>query len=331
MSKQIISLNTIPNMIFFVVLIVGIGAVFGMLAYEVFEVNKKMVFVNKTQKDEIDILDKNKYFGNDFIQIKSPQKNTVIKSPVLISGEANVFEPNVRVKIKDGNKNVLANDFIMASGWMDAKYPFEKEIDYLSPTSLNGIIEIFEESTKDGNEIYKVVIPVVFEDYKDISDLQTYQNEEFGLEFKYPSNKFKLIENSNYKSSVNYLIRLKTNNSHEIKINKFRIEQNQTFENVIIKNSWLSGGGPQKPELSNFELRNIGNNNYYYRSFCGDIGTNERGNICKAYYFYWLVNDNNVYEFTLFDNLYVSQNFDLEDSISHLEFKQILSTFKFTE
>lgn len=165
MSKQIISLNTIPNMIFFVILIVGIGAVFGMLAYEIFEVNKKMVFVNETQKDEADILDKNKYFGNDFIQIKFPQKNTTIKNPVSISGKANVFEANVRVKIKDENENILADDFITASGWMDAKYPFEKEIDYLSPASPNGVIEIFEESTKDGNEIYKIIIPVIFENY----------------------------------------------------------------------------------------------------------------------------------------------------------------------
>jgi len=74
MPKQIISLNTIPNMIFFVILIVGIGAVFGMLAYEVFETNKKMVFVPETQKDKTGILDKNEYFGNDFIQIKFPQK-----------------------------------------------------------------------------------------------------------------------------------------------------------------------------------------------------------------------------------------------------------------
>ena len=168
MSKQIIPLNTIPNMIFFVILIVGIGAVFGMLAYEVFETNKKMVFVNETQKDKISILDKNKYFGNDFIQIKFPQKNTIIKNPVLISGKANVFEANVRVKIKDENKNVLANSFITTSGWIDAMdtlYFFEKEIDYISPTSLNGVIEIFEENTKDGSEVHKIIIPVTFENY----------------------------------------------------------------------------------------------------------------------------------------------------------------------
>ncbi|MEA2097788.1 MAG: Gmad2 immunoglobulin-like domain-containing protein [Patescibacteria group bacterium] len=162
MPKQIITLNTIPNMIFFVILIVGIGAVFGMLTYEVFETNKKIVFVNEIQKDNVNVLDKDKYFGNDFIQIKFPQKNTAIKSPVLISGEANVFEANVRIKIKDENGNVLANSFITAGGWMDAKYPFEKEIDYTFPTSPNGIIEVFEEDTKNGNEIHKVTIPIAF-------------------------------------------------------------------------------------------------------------------------------------------------------------------------
>jgi len=69
------------------------------------------------------------------------------------------------VKIKDENENILADDFITASGWVDAKYPFKKEIGYLSPASPNGTIEIFEENTKDGNEIHKIIIPVIFENY----------------------------------------------------------------------------------------------------------------------------------------------------------------------
>ncbi|MCK5084822.1 MAG: Gmad2 immunoglobulin-like domain-containing protein [Candidatus Pacebacteria bacterium] len=164
MSKQIISLNTIPNTIFFVVLIVGIGAVFGMWAYEIFETDKKLPFIDKTCTDDTNISDKSAYYENEFIQVDFPHKNTIIKNPVSVSGKANVFEANVRVRIKDESENILTDDFIMASGWMDKLYPFEKKINYKTPQTKNGLIEVFEESAKNGSEMNKIIIPVIFED-----------------------------------------------------------------------------------------------------------------------------------------------------------------------
>ncbi len=170
-QKSIISLNTIPNTIFFVVLIVCLGAVAGLWAYEIFETDKKLPVINGICKN--DVIQKNgaidnEYFGNEFIQVKLPQENAMIKSPVLISGKANVFEGNVRMRIKDENENILADTFITASGAYDKLYPFEKEISYNSPTSQNGVIEIFDEDMKDGGEINKINLPVVFEDHVDV-------------------------------------------------------------------------------------------------------------------------------------------------------------------
>ena len=160
-QKQTIS----PSIIFVIVFIVGIGAVFGLLGYLVSETKENIIPV--TQKPSVKVTDEitDDYFGNDFIQVKSPQKNATVKNPVLISGKANVDEANVRVKITDDNENILADTFITADGWMDKLYLFEKEITYNMPSSQNGLIEIFEESAKDGSEIYKIEIPVVFEDY----------------------------------------------------------------------------------------------------------------------------------------------------------------------
>jgi len=189
-QKSIISLSAIPNTVFSVVLIVGLGAVAGLWAFEIFKTDKKLLVINESCENDVmqknDVVD-GEYFGNEFIQVKLLQKNATVKSPILISGKANVFEGNVRVRIKDENENILADTFITASGAYDKLYPFEKEISYTAPVSQSGIIEVFEENMKDGSEINKVIIPVVFEDYIDISDWKVYRNEEYGFEVKYPN------------------------------------------------------------------------------------------------------------------------------------------------
>ncbi len=186
-QKSIVSLNTIPNTIFIVIFIVGLGAVAGLWAYEIFKTDKKLPVINGGYENNVmqknGAID-NEYFGNEFIQVKYPQKDAAIKNPVLISGKANVFEANARVRIKDENENVLADDFITASGWMDKLYPFEKEINYTAPASQNGLIEVFEENAKDGSEINKIIIPVVFGDYVNVLDWQLFSIGEYGFSLK---------------------------------------------------------------------------------------------------------------------------------------------------
>lgn len=186
-QKPIIFIEDMPIIVTVAVLVVGLGTVLGLIAYSIFGINK---YTKPTVKTSSINVVENNYFGNEFIQVKLPQGNATIKSPVLISGKANVFEANVRVKIKGENENVLADTFITASGAYDKLYQFEKEISYNSPTSQNGAIEIFEESSKDGSEINKIIIPVIFGDYADIrdetADWETYRNEEYGFKVKYP-------------------------------------------------------------------------------------------------------------------------------------------------
>ena len=181
--KQTISFSNLPSIIVAVVFIVGIGAVFGLLGYLVSGIKENVTPV--AQKPSVKVTDD--YFGNDFIQVKLPQKNATVKNPVLISGKANVYEGTVRIRITDDNKNILADTFTTADGSMDKLYPFEKEITYEMPQTENGLIEIFEESARDGSEVYKIEVPVVFENYKDaFSDWKVYRNEEYGFEIKYP-------------------------------------------------------------------------------------------------------------------------------------------------
>lgn len=168
MPEKTISFSNLPGIIIAVVLIVGIGTIFGLLGYLVLGIKENVTPVIPKPIQEPSIEIKDNYFGNEFIQIKLPQKNAIIKNPVLISGKSNVNEANVRIRISDDNKNILVDNFITADGWLDNLYPFEKEIDYEIAQTKNGLIEIFEESAKDGSEIYKVEISVVFGEYTNV-------------------------------------------------------------------------------------------------------------------------------------------------------------------
>ncbi len=188
-------------------------------------------------------------------------------------------------------------------------------------------------------KIQQPQIPPVTETVKSVEDetanWKTYRNEEYGFEFKYPRT-LTLSENNNYKSSEDQrLLQLnKSTDTNFITVSRFEIGKDQTFKDVIINNSWLPGGGPRHEDFSKFKLVKVGNNSYYYRYLCGSIGgPDEQGNTtCDYFYYYWLVKDQSVFEFELFDILLTNnKNLDFENPPSHLELKQILSTFRFIE
>ncbi len=102
--------------------------------------------------------------SNDLLEVSSPVPGQKIRSPVLVSGKSNFFEAHTRIRITDDNGQILADTFTTAEGWMDQLYPFSKEVSYGNPSAKKGIVEVFAESAKDGSEISKITIPVVFQD-----------------------------------------------------------------------------------------------------------------------------------------------------------------------
>ena len=133
---------------------------------------------------------------NEFLEVTSPTTNQVIGSPFQIAGKANFFEGHVRIKIKDQSNQVLVDTFTTAEGSMDQLYPFSKLVSFKKPSAEQGIVEIFEESAKDGSEINKITIPVIFSNFagsstnansENATGWNTYTNSSLRYTLKYPA------------------------------------------------------------------------------------------------------------------------------------------------
>ncbi len=100
---------------------------------------------------------------NKIIKVTSPKVNGIIKSPVMISGQASTFNAVLQIKIKDASGLVLAQKKITTKESQKMS-PFGSSVTYKKPTRTKGTIEVFVNSTKDGSEVNKLTIPIVFKD-----------------------------------------------------------------------------------------------------------------------------------------------------------------------
>lgn len=299
-TRSIFSLPEIPDTILALVLIYGIGTVFGILLYGLFEVNKTRAIVSKSSIVKID-----DYFGNQFIKIKLPQKNAIVDNPVLIIGKANVSEANVRVRMKDNMQNVLLDTFITAEGAYDGLYAFEKTADYISPSSRNITMEVFEESAKDGKEIHRVIIPLVFKNYIDISNWKIHANNEYGYEIRYPDG----WELSDGTSSVKYAL----NETVIFQSRSYPMQSTPQFKISVLekKNYYNFSGIEELPEI-NSDLNS-------YPAF------KQPYDIKSGYESYLLEKSGDIVAI----NVYYDEKRDSNET--KLKIKKILSTFKFIE
>lgn len=101
--------------------------------------------------------------GNRSVRVLSPKVGAAIKSPVIISGRASLLETTLQARIKDASGLVLAQTKIMTTEEKTMS-PFSVSVKYKKPTRSKGTIEVYSRSAKDGLEINKITIPVVFKD-----------------------------------------------------------------------------------------------------------------------------------------------------------------------
>lgn len=106
------------------------------------------------------------------IHVFSPSAGDQVGLPLVIKGEARVFEATFAYRIKNSKGTVLIEGSAMTTGTADypAFRPFEVSINYPDPKTASGSVEVFSMSAKDGSEINKVIVPVTF---KKIADAMT--------------------------------------------------------------------------------------------------------------------------------------------------------------
>jgi hypothetical protein len=93
--------------------------------------------------------------NNAAIKVTNLKINQGVFYPFIISGEAKVFENQFNYRIKDSKGVLLKEGIIYAK---DGK--FEVKVAALKTKDTKILVEVFDESAKDGSEINKVIIPL---------------------------------------------------------------------------------------------------------------------------------------------------------------------------
>ena len=96
-----------------------------------------------------------------FITVARPLAGTRITSPLVISGDASVFEAALQWRVVDGGGTVYAQGITTASAGAPARGTFSVNATYSGPaTDVTGFVEVYETSPRDGSIDDIVRVPV---------------------------------------------------------------------------------------------------------------------------------------------------------------------------
>ncbi len=97
------------------------------------------------------------------ITVSLPKSGDKIGLPLIVEGQARVFENVVNFRLRDENGKILAEGYTTANAPDIGQFgSFRGELMYAAEKDGKGIVEVFDYSAKDGSEIDKVTIPVTY-------------------------------------------------------------------------------------------------------------------------------------------------------------------------
>ena len=95
-----------------------------------------------------------------FITLTSPTVNAKLESPVVITGDASVFEAALQWRISDTGGRIIAEGSTTASLGAPGRGTYSVRVPYTVTTETVAFVEVFSRSPKDGNIDELVRVPV---------------------------------------------------------------------------------------------------------------------------------------------------------------------------
>jgi hypothetical protein len=174
------------------------------------------------------------------INVTSPKPGDTLDFTLKITGTARVFENAFAYRLLDQNGKILISGFGTANAPDIGQFgQFEITAYYPAPTGNTGTLQVYSNSAKDGSEINKVVIPVVFpeERSREVSLFFSSTKEDpssLNCEITYPVKRRVPFNNTPAEETMNQLLMGPTtqeqqdgyssNISKEVRINKLTIQ-----------------------------------------------------------------------------------------------------------
>ena len=96
------------------------------------------------------------------IEVRQPAPHDIVHNPVHVSGLSTAFEGTVVLRLRDAHGDLVAEHFF--TGGANGEYAvFAEDIAAAHvPATREGVLEVFEESARDGSPVNLVAVPIVF-------------------------------------------------------------------------------------------------------------------------------------------------------------------------
>jgi len=97
------------------------------------------------------------------IKVTQPQPDSLAASPMLVKGQARVFESTFQLVLKDGDGKEVTKKTVTYTAEDPSQFgDFGELLLFDAPKTDTGTLEVFDNSAKDGSVIDLVTIPVKF-------------------------------------------------------------------------------------------------------------------------------------------------------------------------